>query len=217
MSNGDTIQRLDIVELRLFIEELPCSICRFMHASQDGVEPQSVRIKQEVQLGTPNAFADIVVRAPGRAPYIVEVDYRYSLERIAESLSRKYQRELGWFKSISKLILIFDPDNRPDDQELEKHVQTLIPIHWQLELWDEYRLMVTSTARRCHSFGCCRGPKGPDPGLPREGKAGDLFVARQGGDSDEVDLWFCIEGAQGGQTALWGQVAFAPIIRLQRR
>jgi len=57
MSNGDTIQRLDIVELRLFIEELACSICRFMHASQDGVEPQSVRIKQEVQLGAPNAFA----------------------------------------------------------------------------------------------------------------------------------------------------------------
>jgi hypothetical protein len=108
MSNGDTIQRLDIVELRLFIEELACSICRFMHVSQDGVEPQSVRIKQEVQLGTPNAFADIVVRAPGVAGYIVEVDYGYSLERIAESLSRKYQRELGWFKSISKLILIFD-------------------------------------------------------------------------------------------------------------
>ena len=54
MSNGDTIERLDIVELRLFIEELACSICRFMHVSQDGVEPQSVRIKQEVQLGTQN-------------------------------------------------------------------------------------------------------------------------------------------------------------------
>jgi adenylate cyclase len=141
MSNGDTIQRLDIVELRLFIEELACSICRFMHVSQDGVEPQSVRIKQEVQLGAPNAFADIVVRAPGMAPYIVEVDYGYSLERIAESLSRKYQRELGWFKSISKLILIFDRDNHPDDQELEKHVRTLIPVHWELELWDEYRLL----------------------------------------------------------------------------
>jgi class 3 adenylate cyclase len=141
MSNGDTIQRLDIVELRLFIEELACSICRFMHASQDGVEPQSVRIKQEVQLGAPNAFADIVVRAPGMAPYIVEVDYGYSLERIAESLSRKYQRELGWFKSISKLILIFDRDNHPDDQELAKHVRTLIPVHWELELWDEYRLL----------------------------------------------------------------------------
>jgi len=135
------MQRLDIVELRLFIEELACSICRFMHVSQDGVEPQSVRIKQEVQLGTPNAFADIVVRAPGMAGYIVEVDYGYSLERIAESLSRKYQRELGWFKSISKLILIFDRDNHPDDQELEKHVRTLIPVHWELELWDEYRLL----------------------------------------------------------------------------
>jgi hypothetical protein len=128
MSNGDTMQRLDIVELRLFIEELACSICRFMHVSQDGVEPQSVHIKQEVQLGAPNAFADIVVRAPGMAPYIVEVDYGYSLEHIAESLSRKYQRELGWFKSISKLILIFDRDNHPDDQELEKHVRTLIPV-----------------------------------------------------------------------------------------
>src|SRR5262245_17729779 len=123
MSNGDTIQRLDIVELRLFIEELACNICRFMHVSQDGVEPQSVRIKQEVQLGSSNAFADIVVRPPAMAPYIVEVDYGYSLEHISESLSRKYQRELGWFKSISKLILIFDRDNHPDEQELEKHVR----------------------------------------------------------------------------------------------
>src|SRR5262249_55641227 len=101
------------------------------------VEPQSVRIKQEVQLGSSNAFADIVVRPPGMAPYIVEVDHGYSLEHISESLSRKYQRELGWFKSISKLILIFDRDNHPDEQELEIHVRTLIPTHWEVELWDE--------------------------------------------------------------------------------
>ena len=80
MFNGHSAQ--DGVELRLFIEELACNICRFMHASEDRVEPQSVGIKQEVQLGAPNAFADIVVHAPGIASYIVEVDYGYTLERI---------------------------------------------------------------------------------------------------------------------------------------
>jgi hypothetical protein len=130
MSNGHSAEQSDVVELRLFIEELACTICRFMHASQDRVEPQSVRIKQEVQLGTPNAFADIVVHVPGITNYIVEVDYGYPLERISESLSRKYQRELGWFKSISKLILIFDSDNHPDARQLETHVRTFIPSHW---------------------------------------------------------------------------------------
>jgi hypothetical protein len=139
MFNGHSAQ--DGVELRLFIEELACNICRFMHASEDRVEPQSVGIKQEVQLGAPNAFADIVVHAPGIASYIVEVDYGYTLERICESLSRKYQRDLDWFKSISKLILIFDRDNHPDSRELEKHVRKLIPGHWGIELWDEHQLL----------------------------------------------------------------------------
>jgi len=139
MFNGHSAQ--DGVELRLFIEELACNICRFMHASEDRVEPQSVGIKQEVQLGAPNAFADIVVHAPGIASYIVEVDYGYTLERIRESLSRKYQRDLDWFKSISKLILIFDRDNHPDSRELEKHVRKLIPGHWGVELWDEHQLL----------------------------------------------------------------------------
>ena len=139
--NGHATQRLDVVELRLFIEEIACNICRFMHATRDGVEPQSVGIKQEVQLGTPNAFADIVVHVPGITNYIVEVDYGYSLERISESLSRKYQRGLGWFKSISKLILVFDSDDHPDPHQLEKHVRTFIPSHWELELWDEHQLL----------------------------------------------------------------------------
>ena len=28
-------QRVDVVELRLFIEELACNICRFTHVAQD--------------------------------------------------------------------------------------------------------------------------------------------------------------------------------------
>lgn len=90
---------------------------------------------------TPNAFADIVVQVPGTASYIVEVKYGYPLERISESLTRKYHRTLGWFKTISKCILIFDSANHPDAHQLETHVRPLIPNHWDLELWDEHRLL----------------------------------------------------------------------------
>ena len=135
------MQRADAVELRLFIEELACNICRFTHASLDKVEPQLVRIKQEVQLGAPDAFADIVVNAP-HANYIVEVVYGYPLERLSESLSRKYQRKIDWFEGVSKLVVIFDRDNHPDPSHLQHHVRALIPSHWELELWDEQELLV---------------------------------------------------------------------------
>jgi class 3 adenylate cyclase len=140
LTNNQTTLRADGVELRLFIEELACNICRFAHASKDQIAPQSVRIKREVQLGTPDAFADIVVHAP-RANYIVEVVYGHSLDRVSESISRKYQRELDWFGGISKLIVIFDRDNHPDQPQLERHVRALIPKHWELELWDEHELL----------------------------------------------------------------------------
>ncbi len=141
MSNVHSVLQYDVVELRLFIEELACNICRFMHATRDGVEPQAVRIKQEVQLGPPHAFADIVVHVPGTANYIVEVKYGYPLERILESLTRKYQQELCWFQSVSKLILIYDSDNHPDARQLEQQVRPQLPSHWNLELWDEHRLL----------------------------------------------------------------------------
>ena len=135
-TSTQTIVRADAVELRLFIEELACNICRFSHASQDKVEPQSVRIKQEVRLGGPDAFADIVVNGP-RGNYIVEVVYGHSSERVCESISRKYQRALDWFKNISRLIVIFDSENHPEQPRLERHLRALIPSHWDLELWDE--------------------------------------------------------------------------------
>ena len=142
-------QRVDVVELRLFIEELACNICRFTHVAQDGVEPQFVRIKQEVELNTSDAFADIVVHVPGAASYIVEVDYGYSVDQICESVARKYQRELAWFKDISKLVVIFNRYHDLEPHRLEKCLQTLIPKHWALELWDEPALL----ERVRHHFG----------------------------------------------------------------
>jgi hypothetical protein len=112
-----------------------------MHAAEDRIEPQSVRIKQEVQLAAPNAFADIVVHVPCKPGYIVEVKYGHPTERIIESLSRKYRNELPWFESIAKLIVIFDSHNHPDSSQLQTQVQKIVPSHWDIELWDEHRLL----------------------------------------------------------------------------
>jgi adenylate cyclase len=131
----------DLFELRLFIEEIVCNICRFTHVSRDGLAPEAVRIRQEVQVGLPNAFADIVVEVPGLTRYIVEVDYGYSLERILESLGRKYRRELDWLRSIAKLILVIDHHHHPDPYRLKERVKSLVPPDWELEIWEEEHLL----------------------------------------------------------------------------
>ena len=52
-------------QLRLFLEELCCEICRFQVVGHHGLGAEEVTISREVDLGVPGAFADVVVRAPG--------------------------------------------------------------------------------------------------------------------------------------------------------
>ena len=54
----------DYFELRLFLEELVCDLCRFTHVAELGIKPQEVRIRQEVSVGSPDAFADIFIEVP---------------------------------------------------------------------------------------------------------------------------------------------------------
>ena len=45
-------------EMRLFLEELCCELCRFRHAADNGVDPDEVNIAREVQLAPRSAFAE---------------------------------------------------------------------------------------------------------------------------------------------------------------
>lgn len=126
-------------ELRLFLDEIVCNLCRFMHVAIDRIAPESVRIRQEVQLGA-DAFADIVVSVPGLTRYIVEVHYGYSLERIVHSVSRKYRRELTSLASADKLVLLIDR-HCVDAEAVAEQVRTIVPGHWAIDVWDEARLL----------------------------------------------------------------------------
>src|SRR5262245_62046337 len=67
-------------EMRLFLEELCCELCRFRHAADNGIDPDEVNIAREVQLAPLGAFADIVVTLPAAPAYFVEIKYGLSLE-----------------------------------------------------------------------------------------------------------------------------------------
>jgi len=132
---------LDVVPLRLFVEELVCTVCRFMHVEQDAVEPQSVRIRQEVPLPGNDAFADIVVSVPGKESYVVEVKSGYAPDRVVRALARKYGGNVSWDVPVSRMICIVDHFAEVDLRRLEAEIRNLIPGHMSLELWDERELL----------------------------------------------------------------------------
>src|SRR5438309_103444 len=101
------------MEVRLFLEDICCDLCRFQHVSEDGLGPEEVRIRQEVDLGIPGAFADIQVRVPGAKPYFVEVKWGYDAEQIIEHIARKYGVLTPVSQQAAKVILIADTAAHP--------------------------------------------------------------------------------------------------------
>src|SRR5215831_710745 len=49
-------------EMRLFLEELCCELCRFRHEADNGIDPDEVNIAREVQLAPLGACAGILRR-----------------------------------------------------------------------------------------------------------------------------------------------------------
>ena len=54
-------QSVYLPELRLFLEELCCELCRFRHMKDDRLAPEDINVDREWSLGPPGAFADIYV------------------------------------------------------------------------------------------------------------------------------------------------------------
>lgn len=127
-------------ELRLFIEEICCNVCRFLHAREVGLAPEEVRITQESYLGTKGAYADIRVQVKDRAPYFIEVKYGYSRDQIIASLTRKYGpgTRLG---GAARIIIVLDAGSLEIWPEMVTGIQPLLQPGLQVELWDEKTLL----------------------------------------------------------------------------
>ena len=126
-------------ELRLFIEEICCNLCRFLHASEPGVTHEDVRITQESYVGVEGAFADIRIQAKDRAPYFIEVKYGYSRTQIVSSIARKYgpNTDLG---GATRVVVVLHPEGASMWAEIVSEALPLLQPGLQLELWDETKL-----------------------------------------------------------------------------
>jgi class 3 adenylate cyclase len=128
-------------ELRLFLEETCCNLCRFQHVNEEKIAPESVRIDQEVYLGIPGAFADIRVQAPGRPPYFVEVKFGYTADRIYRSVARKFGGDAPGTRGASKVVLVVDIREHANWPEVQARVRAKLRAGLELEIWDEAKLV----------------------------------------------------------------------------
>jgi adenylate cyclase len=127
-------------QLRLFLEEICCEICRFQVVGHHDLGAEGVQIAREVDLGVPGAFADVVVRSPDRPPIFVEVKYGYASERMVEHFTRKYQHPSPSVPGADRVIVVVDRADRPDWTQLESRLRQVTNPALKLEFWDEARL-----------------------------------------------------------------------------
>jgi hypothetical protein len=123
-------------ELRLFLEELCCELCRLRHVREDGIAAEDVTTAREVQLGAPSAFADIVVTLRGALAYFVEVKYGLSLEETVRSTRRKYA--VNHRPACIRLVVVV---RDLDAAVLKARLRDCVCSSLDIEIWDEARLL----------------------------------------------------------------------------
>lgn len=128
-------------ELRLFLEEICCNLCRFQHVEQNGLAPEAIRIREEVSLGNTGSFADICVEVPGSALYFVEVKFGYPAAKIVSHMARKYGTDTPLVASASKIILVVDAARHADWPETLREIESVVRRGLSIEVWDEQHLL----------------------------------------------------------------------------
>jgi adenylate cyclase len=126
-------------ELRLFLQGICCDYLLFRHLDE-GLPPETIRIRQEVALGA-GVFADIEVRAGQGPPYFVEIDTGYSRDRLLESVRRKYSKPLPATDGATRVVVAADERALGDRTSLERVLRETLRPELALEIWDERHLL----------------------------------------------------------------------------
>lgn len=130
-------------ELRLFVEQICCDLFRFLHAAEFAVDHDQIRIEQEIWMGKLGVHADLFVHAPNTAPYFVEVKWRYSIDRIVESLARKFGPTVPpeYLRGARRVVLVCDDALDDDWAGLMARVRPVVRPDLEIEVWNEAHLL----------------------------------------------------------------------------
>jgi adenylate cyclase len=136
MSVGTT---LDQGDLRLFLEEICCDLCRYRHAAHDGIEPENVITTREFRLPKPDVFADIKIEPGTEPPYFVEIKWGHKQDEFVHRLVRKY----GQVASVGcrKLVVLTDLAGTPGWPAIESVLRQRLCPELELEIWGEKEIL----------------------------------------------------------------------------
>ena len=123
-------------ELRLYLEELCCELCRLHHFRENGFAAEDVATVREAPLAAPNAFADILVTLRGAPAYFVEVKYGLPLEETVRRLRRKYA--VNHSATCDRLVVVV---RDLDIAALKARLRDCVCSSLDIEIWDERRLL----------------------------------------------------------------------------
>jgi len=105
-------------QLRLFLEEICCDICRCTPSSTTACRPRKsmwpVRSTWARRARSPTCWC--VGR--GRPPYFLEVKYGYASDRLVHHLQHKYGTASTTVPDADRVVLLIDRATRPDSSAL---------------------------------------------------------------------------------------------------
>lgn len=142
-----SIKNILFPELRLFLEDICCDLCRFMHSADGTTAPELVTINREAYLGVEGAYADIRVVPCDKAPYLVEIKYGYRFEELPRVFSRKYGHVTPVLSEVSKVILVVDTEAEDGWSDIEEQLREILPQTLPLEVWNWREL--TARINKC--------------------------------------------------------------------
>ena len=132
-------------ELRLFLEELCCDLCRFRHMQDEHLPPEALRIEREYALATGGPYADVHVSplpgCAGPTPYFIEIKFGVADDELLGRLRLKYGRSLPGHPPANRLIVVLDLQNRSDAPGLLRAIREAVVPSLSVEFWDESRLL----------------------------------------------------------------------------
>lgn len=131
------VENVYLPELRLFLEELCCELCRFRHMQEDGLAPEEITIEREWPLGPTGAFADIYVAPDGLPSYFVEVKYGISIDETLDRIAYKYGPQSAGACTGARLILVVAREDAADRNALRAAFQSRVDHGLVVEVWDD--------------------------------------------------------------------------------
>jgi|TARA_B100000315_G_scaffold258963_1_gene312995 class 3 adenylate cyclase len=122
----------------LLMEEIVSNLLHQVHVVDDAINPESIHVYREKDLGFKDKFADIYVTRTGHLPYVAEVKLGHSPASLLHQLRRKYEGVTPG--TLEKAIVVVYGQQYSNWEQLASDIHAIFPSSMTVEIWDEAKI-----------------------------------------------------------------------------